>query len=49
MADGCLLGQLAGDAVVSLIEFQLPEKIRCNYLDGVQELNDGSDRDTIAG
>lgn len=26
---GCLLGQLAGDALGSLVEFQTPEEIRC--------------------
>ena len=31
-AEGCLLGQLAGDALGSLIEFQSPEQIgRDNY------------------
>ena len=27
-AQGCLLGQLAGDALGSLVEFQTPEQIR---------------------
>ncbi len=28
-AQGCLLGQLAGDALGSLVEFQSPEEIHC--------------------
>ena len=28
---GCLLGQLAGDALGSLVEFQSPEEIRRDY------------------
>jgi len=30
-AQGCLLGQLAGDALGSLVEFQTPEQIRQKY------------------
>jgi ADP-ribosyl-[dinitrogen reductase] hydrolase len=48
-AHGCLLGQLAGDALGSLVEFQSPEKIRRNYPDGVRELADGGTWNTIAG
>ncbi len=48
-AQGCLLGQLAGDALGSLVEFQSPDKIRCSYPDGVRELADGGTWDTIAG
>lgn len=48
-AQGCLLGQLAGDALGSLVEFQFPDKIRCSYPDGVRELADGGTWDTIAG
>ena len=33
-AQGCLLGQLAGDALGSLVEFQSPEDIRCSSLFG---------------
>lgn len=46
---GCLLGQLAGDALGSLVEFQSPEQIRRKYLDGVRELADGGTWGTIAG
>ena len=48
-AQGCLLGQFAGDALGSLVEFQKPEKIRRRYPDGVRELADGGTWDTIAG
>ena len=48
-AQGCLLGQLAGDALGSLVEFQSPEEIRRNYPKGVQELADGGTWNTIAG
>lgn len=40
-AQGCLLGQLAGDALGSLVEFQPPNEIRRSYPDGVRELADG--------
>lgn len=40
-AQGCLLGQLAGDALGSLVEFQSPDEIRRSYPDGVRELADG--------
>ncbi len=48
-AHGCLLGQLAGDALGSLVEFESPEMIRHRYPDGVRELADGGTWDTIAG
>ncbi len=48
-AQGCLLGQLAGDALGSLVEFQTPEEIRREYPDGVRELADGGTWNTIAG
>jgi len=48
-AQGCLLGQLAGDALGSLVEFQTPERIRREYPDGVRELADGGTWSTIAG
>jgi ADP-ribosyl-[dinitrogen reductase] hydrolase len=48
-AQGCLLGQLAGDALGSLVEFQSPEKIRRAYPDGVRDMADGGAHDTIAG
>ena len=48
-AQGCLLGQLAGDALGSLVEFQRPEDILREYPNGVRELADGGTWDTIAG
>jgi ADP-ribosyl-[dinitrogen reductase] hydrolase len=48
-AQGCLLGQLAGDALGSLVEFQSAEQIRQAYPDGVRELADGGTFNTIAG
>jgi len=40
-AQGCLLGQLAGDALGSLVEFRTPEDITRDYPNGVRELTDG--------
>lgn len=48
-ARGCLLGQLAGDALGSLVEFQSPEQIRRNYPLGVRKLADGGTWNTLAG
>ncbi|MDD3470634.1 MAG: ADP-ribosylglycohydrolase family protein [Thermoguttaceae bacterium] len=48
-AQGCLLGQLAGDALGSLVEFQSPEDIRCHYPQGLRELSDGGTWNTLAG
>lgn len=46
---GCLLGQLAGDALGSWVEFMGPEEIRARYPDGVRDLADGGTWDTLAG
>ena len=48
-AQGCLLGQLCGDALGSLVEFQTPEQIRRKYPEGVRDLADGGTWDTLAG
>lgn len=48
-AQGCLLGQLAGDALGSLVEFRTPQEIRAQYPGGVRELSDGGTWNTIAG
>jgi ADP-ribosylglycohydrolase len=48
-AQGCLLGQLAGDALGGLVEFQSAADIRKGYPDGVRELADGGTWNTIAG
>jgi len=46
---GCLMGQCAGDALGSLVEFQSPERITAKYPDGVRTLHDGGAFNTIAG
>ena len=48
-AQGCLLGQLIGDALGSLVEFQSPGRIRRSYPDGVRDMDDGGTWNTIAG
>lgn len=48
-AQGCLLGQLAGDSLGSLVEFQGPDEIRRQYPSGVRELAPGGTWDTLAG
>ncbi len=48
-AQGCMLGQLAGDSLGSLVEFQTPTQILRDYPDGVRELADGGTWGTIAG
>ena len=48
-AQGCLVGQLAGDALGSLVEFLSPEEIHRSYPAGVRKLADGGTWNTIAG
>ena len=48
-AQGCLLGQLAGDSLGSLVEFQSPEEIQFNHPAGVRDLEDSETWNTIAG
>ena len=48
-AQGCLLGQLIGDSLGSLVEFKRPEEIRRRYPDGVRDMADGGTWGTIAG
>ncbi|WP_075290173.1 ADP-ribosylglycohydrolase family protein [Pararhizobium arenae] len=48
-AVGCLLGQLAGDALGSLVEFQTPKQILEDYPDGVRRMHDGGTWNTLAG
>lgn len=48
-ARGCMLGQLAGDSLGSLVEFQTKEQIRADYPGGVRLLADGGPFDLIAG
>jgi ADP-ribosyl-[dinitrogen reductase] hydrolase len=46
---GCLFGQLAGDTLGSLVEFQSPGEVRRAYPNGVRDLADGGTWNTIAG
>jgi ADP-ribosyl-[dinitrogen reductase] hydrolase len=48
-AQGCLLGQLAGDSLGSLVEFQSPADIHKRYPNSVRDLADGGTWNTIAG
>jgi ADP-ribosyl-[dinitrogen reductase] hydrolase len=48
-AEGCLLGQLAGDSLGGLVEFKTLSEIHRRYPNGVRELADGGTWDTIAG
>ncbi|MEM9071149.1 MAG: inositol monophosphatase family protein [Myxococcota bacterium] len=46
---GCWFGQLSGDSLGSLVEFQSPASILRKYPDGVRDLADGGTFNTIAG
>ncbi len=48
-AQGCLMGQLVGDSLGSLVEFMGPEEIRARYPGGVTDLEDGGVWGTLAG
>lgn len=48
-AQGCLLGQLAGDALGALVEFESKQRILAAYPEGPQDLADGGTWDTLAG
>ena len=48
-AQGCLRGQLIGDSLGSLVEFQSSESIRAEYPDTVRDLADGGAWDILAG
>lgn len=48
-AQGCLLGQLAGDSLGGLVEFRTAVDIQRQYPDGVRQLADGGTWNTIAG
>ncbi len=48
-AQGCLLGQLAGDALGSLVEFQRAEQIARTHPGGVRDIVDGGTWNTLAG
>lgn len=48
-AQGAMLGQLAGDALGSYVEFQSAREIGQRHPDGVRDLKDGGHWGTIAG
>jgi ADP-ribosyl-[dinitrogen reductase] hydrolase len=48
-AQGCLLGQFAGDALGALVEFQDASQIRSRYPDGPRMIMDGGVWNTIGG
>ncbi len=48
-AQGCLLGQLAGDSLGGLVEFRGPDEIRRQYPNGLRELADGGGWGILAG
>lgn len=48
-AQGSLLGQLAGDSLGGLVEFQAPNTIRARYPNGVRDLANGGTWQTLAG
>lgn len=48
-ARGCLLGQLAGDSLGSLVEFMSPREILRRYPQGVRDLAHGGIWGTLAG
>lgn len=48
-AIGCLLGQVVGDSLGSLVEFRSPRDIARQYPHGVRDLADGGTWNTIAG
>jgi ADP-ribosyl-[dinitrogen reductase] hydrolase len=48
-AQGCLLGQLAGDALGSLVEFESGDTLRARYPGGVRAIDDGGTWNTMAG
>jgi len=48
-AQGCLLGQCAGDALGQMVEFWSKEAILHKYPDGVQNMENGGAWNTLAG
>jgi ADP-ribosyl-[dinitrogen reductase] hydrolase len=48
-AQGCLLGQVVGDSLGSLVEFAPAAEIRARYGDGPRRLEDGGRWETLAG
>lgn len=48
-ATGCLLGQVVGDSLGSLVEFRSAKEIAASFPEGVSDLADGGVHHTIAG
>lgn len=48
-AQGCLVGQLAGDSLGGLVEFMTAQSIRQRYPGGVRQMADGGTWNTLAG
>jgi ADP-ribosyl-[dinitrogen reductase] hydrolase len=48
-AQGCLLGQVAGDSLGGLVEFDTAEEVRRRHADGPRRLADGGHWGTLAG
>jgi ADP-ribosyl-[dinitrogen reductase] hydrolase len=48
-AQGCLIGQIAGDSLGSLVEFKSPEEIAARYPEGLSRLRTGGVWGTLAG
>src|SRR5262245_41801691 len=48
-AQGCLLGQVAGDAMGELVEFLDPNAIARKFPKGINQMQDGGAFDTMAG
>lgn len=48
-AKGCLMGQVAGDSLGSLVEFMTPVMIKTRYPNGLTDLQDGGVWETLSG
>jgi ADP-ribosyl-[dinitrogen reductase] hydrolase len=48
-AQGCLVGQAAGDSLGALVEFQSGEQVRGRHAEGPRQLADGGAWDILAG
>ena len=48
-AQGCLIGQVAGDALGELVEFLDPKAISRKFPKGIDQMQDGGSFDTMAG
>lgn len=48
-AQGCLLGQLAGDSLGGLVEFERADRVKARYPEGPRTLQDGGSWGLLAG